>query len=111
MKTVVIHPERCVGCMQCSVACAVAHSQSQQLYAAVFESPRTSPRIHVGAGPGALAFPNKCRHCDPAPCMQACMPRAISRDTETDAVLVNPSRCINCGMCVEVCNPDAILVQ
>ena len=103
MQTVVIHPERCVGCMQCSVACAVAHSQSQQLYSAVFESPKTAPRIHVGAGPGALAFPNKCRHCDPAPCMRACMPRAISRDAQTDAVVVDPSRCINCGMCAMAC--------
>ena len=103
MKTVVIHPERCVGCMQCMAACAVAHSQGKTLYAAVFEEPRTPPRLHVGAGPGTFAFPNKCRHCEPAPCMAACMPRAIVRDAVTSAVLVDPSRCINCGMCAMAC--------
>ncbi|MCU0585258.1 MAG: 4Fe-4S binding protein, partial [Desulfobacterales bacterium] len=28
MKEVVVQPERCVGCMQCMAACAVAHSRS-----------------------------------------------------------------------------------
>lgn len=103
MKTVVVEPARCVGCMQCSAACAVAHSASKTLYGAVSETPRPAPRIHVGPGPGSFAFPNKCRHCDPAPCAGACMPRAITRDAATGAVLVNPSRCINCGMCAMAC--------
>ncbi|WP_025323871.1 4Fe-4S dicluster domain-containing protein [Deferrisoma camini] len=103
MKTVVVHPQRCVGCMQCQTACAVAHSRTQTLYGAVFEEPRPAPRIHVGPGPGNLAFPNKCRHCDPAPCMQACMPAALRRDLPTGAVVVDPSRCINCGMCAMAC--------
>ncbi|MGA8020454.1 MAG: 4Fe-4S binding protein, partial [Desulfobacterales bacterium] len=28
MKQVVVHPERCVGCMQCMPACATAHSST-----------------------------------------------------------------------------------
>jgi carbon-monoxide dehydrogenase iron sulfur subunit len=103
MNTVIVHPERCVGCMQCSAHCAVAHSQGKTLFAAVFEQPRPAPRIHVGPGPNGFAFPNKCRHCDPAPCQGACMPRAITRDAATGAVLVDPSRCIHCGMCSMVC--------
>lgn len=103
MKTVVVHPQRCVGCMQCMSACAVAHSRGKTLYAAVTEEPRSPPRIHVGPGPGNFAFPNKCRHCDPAPCMGACMPRALARDAATAAVLVDPSRCIDCGMCAMAC--------
>jgi len=103
MKTVVIHPNRCVGCMQCMAACAVAHSRSKTLYSAVFEEPRPSPRIHVGPGPGNFAFPNKCRHCDPAPCLRACMPAAIGRDPATGYVLLDPARCINCGMCSMAC--------
>jgi len=103
MKTVIVHPERCVGCMQCSAQCAVAHSAGQTLFAAVFETPRPAPRIHVGPGPNTFAFPNKCRHCNPAPCQHACMPRAIGRDAVTEAVLVDPSRCIHCGMCSMAC--------
>ncbi len=103
MQTVVVDPERCVGCLQCAAACAVAHSRSKTLYGAVAETPRSAPRIHVGPGPAARAFPNKCRHCDPAPCMGACMTRAVTRDAATAAVLVNPARCINCGMCSMAC--------
>jgi carbon-monoxide dehydrogenase iron sulfur subunit len=103
MNTVVVHPHRCVGCLQCMAACAQAHSRSKTLYEAVFEEPRPSSRIHVGPGPGTFAFPNKCRHCDPAPCLGACMPAAIHRDADTGVVLVNASRCINCGMCSMAC--------
>ena len=35
MKKVIVHPERCVGCMQCMLACATAHSQSKNLVQAI----------------------------------------------------------------------------
>ncbi len=102
MEKVVVHPERCVGCMQCMVACAVAHSQSKTL-AAVYESPRPRSRVHVGAGPASEGFPNRCRHCDPAPCMAACLPGAIYRISAMETVLIDPDRCINCASCAMAC--------
>jgi anaerobic carbon-monoxide dehydrogenase iron sulfur subunit len=68
MKTVVVRPERCVGCHQCALACAVAHSSAQTLAEAITLVPSPASRIHLGAGPAGEAFPNRCRHCDPAPC-------------------------------------------
>lgn len=110
MNTVFIHPERCIGCKQCEVACAVAHSQSKNLFLAVFESPASKPRIH--AEPGLMlntAFPNKCRHCNPAPCQMACPTAAITRPADfPDIVLVLPHKCIACGMCAMVCPFDVI---
>jgi anaerobic carbon-monoxide dehydrogenase iron sulfur subunit len=103
MKTVIVHPERCVGCMQCMLACAVAHSRSKQLYAALAETPRPNARIHVGVGLYQEGFPNRCRHCDPAPCISACLADAIFRDSETATVLINPDRCINCASCAMAC--------
>jgi len=103
MKEVVVHPERCVGCMQCTVACAVAHSKTKQLYSALAETPRPSPRVHVGAGLYNEGFPNRCRHCDPAPCMIACLAGAIFRDAGMSTVLVNPEKCINCASCAMAC--------
>jgi len=35
MKTVVVHPDRCVGCMQCMAARATAHSRSKSLFTAI----------------------------------------------------------------------------
>lgn len=105
MKTVFVHPERCIGCKQCEAACAVAHSQTKNLFLAVFESPAPKPRIH--AEPGLVmntAFPNKCRHCDPAPCVGVCPTSALHRPTDhPDIVMVNAHKCIACGMCAMVC--------
>jgi carbon-monoxide dehydrogenase iron sulfur subunit len=110
MKTVFVHPERCIGCKQCETACAVAHSQTKNLFLAVFESPAPKSRIH--AEPGLVmntAFPNKCRHCSPAPCMGVCPTGALHHPSDyPDIVMVNASKCIACGMCAMVCPFDVI---
>ena len=110
MKTVFVHPERCIGCKQCEVACAVAHSRTKNLFLAVFESPSPKPRIH--AEPGLTlntAFPNKCRHCSPAPCQMVCPTAAIYRSEDfPEIVQINEGKCIACGMCAMVCPFDVI---
>ncbi len=103
MKEVVVHPEKCVGCMQCMLACATAHSRTLQLFSAVLETPLPKPRVHVGAGRYDEGFPNRCRHCDPAPCQAACLTGAIFRDDQRATVLINPDRCINCASCAMAC--------
>ncbi len=103
MKKVIVHPERCVGCMQCMHACATAHSKTKNLFAAALENPLPKPRIHVGVGLFNEGFPNRCRHCDPAPCQLACLPGAISRDLGLDTVLIDPDICINCASCAMAC--------
>lgn len=110
MKTVFVHPERCIGCKQCESACAVAHSQTKNLFLAVFESPLPKPRIHAEPGMAMnTAFPNKCRHCNPAPCMAVCPTAAIHHSADfPDIVLVNAHKCIACGMCAMVCPFDVL---
>jgi len=102
MKTVIVRPERCVGCWQCRLACAVEHSQSKNLVGALFEAVRPQPRLRIYPGRQHLAFPNKCRHCDPAPCQQVCIAGAISR-APRGTVQIDPDRCINCAMCAMAC--------
>jgi len=103
MKKVIVHSERCVGCMQCMAACAITHSKTRDLFSAVLETPLPKPRIHVGVGLFNEGFPNRCRHCDPAPCQLACLPGAILRDLEFDTVLIDPDKCINCASCAMAC--------
>jgi len=110
MKTVFVHPERCIGCKQCEFACAVAHSQTKSPFLAVFETPSPKPRIH--AEPGLqlnTSFPNKCRHCNPAPCMAVCPTSAIRRAVDyPEIVFIDASKCIACAMCAMVCPFDVI---
>ncbi len=103
MKTVIVRPERCVGCWQCRLACAVEHSRSKALAAALGEEVRPVSRIAVYPGRVHLSFPNKCRHCDPAPCQAVCIAGAISRDPLRGTTDIDPARCINCAMCAMAC--------
>jgi len=111
MKTVFVNPEKCIGCRHCEMACAIEHSQSKDVFTAFFEEPKSQPRIHVELGVGFATFPNRCRHCDPAPCMQVCPTSALYRDQETGSVLVNYDKCIGCAMCAMVCPFDVITFQ
>ena len=109
MLTVFVDPQRCIGCLQCEFACAVEHSHSRDPVAAFGEVPVPRRRVHVQAGPHPnTAFPNRCRHCDPAPCQQVCPTGAIHRDAAHDAVLIDTSKCIACAMCAMVCPFDVI---
>lgn len=109
MFTVLVDPERCIGCLQCEFACAVEHSRSADATLAISQWPLPRKRVHVGAGTSAgTSFPNKCRHCDPAPCQLVCPTGAISRDVDHDAVLIDTSRCIGCAMCAIVCPFDVL---
>jgi carbon-monoxide dehydrogenase iron sulfur subunit len=103
MKTVIVKPERCVGCLQCRLACAVEHSRTRNLAAALAEEIRPKPRLRVYPGRRGFAFPNKCRHCDPAPCREVCIAGAISRDASRGTVEIDLHRCISCAMCAMAC--------
>ena len=75
---VFVNPERCIGCRQCEFACAVEHSRSRDAVMAMFEDPVPRTRVHVEPGYAlATSFPNRCRHCNPAPCQQVCPTQAI----------------------------------
>jgi carbon-monoxide dehydrogenase iron sulfur subunit len=107
MRSVFVNPERCIGCRQCEIACAIEHSIGKDI-TAFLESPVPRKRVHVQPGAATTAFPNRCRHCDPAPCQQVCPTGAISRDERHGVVIVDPARCIGCAMCAVVCPFDVI---
>ncbi len=109
MNTIFVNVERCIGCRQCEFACAVEHSKSHDAARAVAESPPPRARIHVEAGPFLnSALPNRCHHCDPAPCQMACPTGAIFGDAAHGLVLVAADKCIACAMCAMVCPFDVV---
>lgn len=102
-KEIFVRPERCMGCHSCEMACAVAHSESKSLYAALHEKPTPKSRIYVEwVAPETTAVPIVCRHCEDAPCMHACIAGAISRSSDA-AVTTDEDKCIGCWTCVMVC--------
>jgi anaerobic carbon-monoxide dehydrogenase iron sulfur subunit len=103
MKTIFVNPERCVACRTCEIACAVNRSSlSRKLPEAIYEAVPPLSRVRVDPAATEKGFPVQCRHCDEAPCLDACPAGALYRDEE-GLVLVRDERCVGCWMCVMVC--------
>jgi len=94
-KVLLVWPEKCTGCRVCELACSWEHER-------VF-SPALSRIQVVSWKREGVDVPMVCQQCQTALCMEACTARAIDRDPETGAVLVDARRCIGCHMCVLAC--------
>jgi carbon-monoxide dehydrogenase iron sulfur subunit len=101
MKEVFVRPERCQGCRSCQLACAVARSSSKNLFAAIAATPTPRYGLYIERGRG-FNVPLTCRHCDPAPCQDACIAGALYRD-ERGAVRRREGACVGCWTCLMVC--------
>ncbi len=82
MKVIGVHMDRCTGCKTCELYCGAERgSEGKTLLKAVQETPAPQPRVRVEGGRGRL-FPLQCRHCLQAPCLDACLTGALTRDAE-----------------------------
>ena len=108
MKRIVIHEEYCIGCRLCEVNCLVQHSKSKKIIKA-FRQEKDSivPGVQVEQS-GYVSFALQCRHCDDAPCIEACITGAMRRDPASGAVLCDTDQCVGCWMCIMVCPVGAI---
>ncbi len=103
MKFIWVDIERCVSCKTCEIVCAVNRSSlSRRLPEALYEAVAPLPRVRVEPIGTEKGFPLQCRHCEDAPCLDACPAGALFRDPE-GLVLVHDERCIGCWMCIMVC--------
>ena len=87
MKRIVAREDFCLGCRLCEIHCLVQHSKSKKLIKAFRkERDMVVPGVQVEQE-GYVSFALQCRHCDEAPCIEACMTGAMHRDPDSDAVL------------------------
>jgi carbon-monoxide dehydrogenase iron sulfur subunit len=93
---------KCVGCHTCELACAIAHSQSQDIEAMMLAGEKPGYRIHVEPY-GPRSVPLSCQHCEEAACALACPTGAVRRLAPGKPVLLDEDRCIGCAMCVQAC--------
>ncbi|KPK86437.1 MAG: hypothetical protein AMJ81_01275 [Phycisphaerae bacterium SM23_33] len=107
MKKVYFDSRKCLGCHSCEFACAVEHSESKEAAKALLEEDRPLPRRRVRPVEGACLTIG-CRHCDPAPCVEACMAGAMTKDADTGEVICDTDKCVGCWMCVMVCPFGAV---
>lgn len=101
-RTLVVKKDLCVACKRCEIECALAHSDSEDLYEAARQSPSPKARIQVEVVKGK-ATPIVCRQCKNAACIEACPTGALSREDPDAPVLLNEELCDACGACIEAC--------
>ena len=98
-RFVIAEPSKCIGCRTCEVACALAHPIGDGTAQAL--SPENfKPRLKLVKGLKVTA-PVQCRHCENAPCVNACPTRALVYRAGTVQML--DERCIGCQTCVIAC--------
>jgi carbon-monoxide dehydrogenase iron sulfur subunit len=103
LNRILIREEYCMGCRICEVRCVVQHSKSKDIIK-VYKGEGTRPLSRmIVEEKGHISFALQCRHCQDAPCIEACITGAMYRDKKTGAVLCDEAKCVGCWMCIMVC--------
>lgn len=101
MKQLLVKPEKCMGCKSCEISCSIQHSNDKTLFSAIKESPLPQKRLFVETAEN-IKMPVICKHCEDAPCLNACISGCLYRD-ENGFVRRHKERCIGCWTCVMLC--------
>lgn len=101
-KAIVVDNKKCNGCRICEVFCSIRH-EGKLL-------PRAS-RIRILPYFPGVDIAVVCYQCENAPCIESCPGNAITRDKETNAIIIQEELCTGCKACVETCSADAILIH
>jgi formate dehydrogenase iron-sulfur subunit len=116
----------CIGCKACEVACkewnllpaddlglrGMSYDNTGDLGATTWRHVHFIEQMSDGGGARVtemtpfqsnwLMMSDVCKHCSPAPCLEACPTGAIFR-TEFDTVVVQQDICNGCGYCMPAC--------
>lgn len=102
---VIADPSKCIGCRSCEVACAASHRDKDAGFTVGTMDTPIVPRLYL-VKEEKVVMPIQCRHCEDAPCANACPVNAIEQDD--GSIRVNESACIGCKTCMLVCPVGAV---
>ncbi|MDO5564174.1 MAG: 4Fe-4S dicluster domain-containing protein [Eubacteriales bacterium] len=106
-KYVVGDTSKCTGCKACEVACFAEHNKKTNGVGKTVGTVTipVTPKLYVTKGDG-FCVPIQCKHCEDAPCLNACQKDAICRIDHK--VIVDVEKCIGCKDCMMACPFGAI---
>jgi len=95
----VIDTVRCVGCMDCVVACKTENQVPEGFNRdwIAYDVTGTFPTLHMEIRS------ERCNHCDNPPCVACCPTGASHVHDVGSVVLVDADKCIGCKGCVASC--------
>ena len=103
MKKIYINEEYCIGCRLCEIYCQVKHSKSKKIIKAFREEEQDIISRILVEEIGHNSFAIQCRHCVDAPCVDACISGAMTKNENTGVVNCNEDKCVGCWSCIMVC--------
>jgi Fe-S-cluster-containing hydrogenase component 2 len=92
--TLSIDPSRCIGCLNCQLACA---SRDWDQYFPV------GSKINLVFFKEGGQVPVTCFQCAEAPCRTVCLTGALQMDAQSGVIVSDPKKCVGCRACVAVC--------
>jgi len=95
IKAVYVEQDRCLACRDCERVCFFKETIGNGYQ-------NNMIRIFMDLDEREI-YAVTCLHCEDAPCMEICTVEAIIRDPSTNAVVVDPSLCVGCEMCIAAC--------
>lgn len=100
------HPERCVGCGACVMACVNENRINvEELHP--FRQLKNNEYVD-GDSVEVIYFTHGCMHCAERPCLGACPKGCFSYDENFGVVKLDRTACIGCHKCERVCKFEAI---
>lgn len=99
MKYLFTYPDKCTGCRQCSISCALNKTGECNPKKGAINVLRVEFERYE------IQF--VCLQCDDPECTTVCMKSAIAKD-EDGIVRIDKDKCIGCRMCVVACPYGAI---
>lgn len=114
----VVNADICVGCLLCEANCTIVNDGAASSYSSRIKVTRNLMANQNGVGMYANLdrgwdyFPDTCRQCSDAPCVEACPVDAFYQD-DRGIQIVDEEACIGCTICNRMCpwemipiNPD-----
>ncbi len=103
----VIDTRRCVGCMDCVVACktenGVPEGYNRDWITETVSGGSPNLRMEIRT--------ERCNHCASPPCVYCCPTGASHIHERGGVVLVDPEKCIGCKACLAACPYDARFIH
>ncbi|TCS61208.1 tetrathionate reductase subunit B [Varunaivibrio sulfuroxidans] len=102
----VVDLRKCIACQACSVACIMENKVPYDNFRTIV----STYEVKDGDKVGIFMLPRLCNHCEEPACIPVC-PVGATYQKKDGIVVVDNTRCVGCGYCVQACPYDARFIN
>ncbi len=106
MRKIKLDKDKCVTCHTCEVACALKHSDADNVNDLIEIFPVPNSRLNIVLKKAKIHL-QKCIHCKKPKCVEACEEGAITK-LDDGVVVIDEAKCTGCWSCIEACPFNAM---